>query len=317
MHASTRLVRTTLLVVAVLVAAAAQASAEYIEILTADRGFTAVWRPLEFVAAGSTVRCNVTLEGSFEAFANEKVSGTRIGAVTRAGLGECAGGSATVLTGTIPWDLRYDSFTGTLPEISTIRLQLVGAAFQINNGLATCLARTEASTPGFAIGATSREGGGLLTMATLRADETSSIPLTGGFACSLVRGSLAGTASTTVLEEAGAIQVRQVANAPTVTFTPGNVNILAGQQIAEQPFTIRNTTAAGGAAIRIRSIGLSDAVRFVVADTGTCTGRVLQPQANCQFRVNYNAAFNAERPRIALVRIHWERPALEAFIQAL
>jgi len=304
--------RLLLLVVVAVAAASAVASAGLIEILNAERGFRETWTALEFrnSVGGATVRCAVTLEGSFNLLAIEKVAGTNIGSITRASLGGCTGGTATVLTEGLPWELTYDSFTGTLPNIASIRERVLGAAIQVRNELATCLARSEARNPLYVIAATTREAGGLLETPTLRVEEGQSLPLTGAFGCELGTGRLAGSATTTVLNGTTRLTVRQVEQVPTVTLTPALVNILAGQTIAEQKFIIRNTTPVNGARIRIHSIGLSDAVRFRVEDVaGACTGRVLLAQANCQFEVNYNALYEAARPITSGVNIGWERAA--------
>jgi len=60
-----------------------------------------------------------------------KVRGTLIGSITRVDVAACTLGSFTALTETLPWHLRYEAFTAPegLPRISSVRLDIVGAAF--------------------------------------------------------------------------------------------------------------------------------------------------------------------------------------------
>jgi hypothetical protein len=117
-----------------------------------------------------------------------KSAGTLAGFVTAVTVNECRNGSATILAGTLPWHTTYVSFAGTLPNITSIRLQLNGAAFLIvdGSGLARCLYR------GNAQGTT----GGGTTVNELRADPTINIPLSvrlaGSFFCP-ANGNFEGT----------------------------------------------------------------------------------------------------------------------------
>lgn len=309
MRACSRSITLLLLaIVAAVTVMTAGASARVLEILNGGRGFREVWRELEFISStgGTTVRCAATLEGEFDTLAVAKTAGTNIGYVTRASLGACTGGSATVLTGTLPWELNYEAFTGTLPNIASIRQALLRAAFQVRNEIATCLARSEASHPLYVISSTTREARGLLEMPSLRMEEGQSLPLGGGFLCEFATGRIAGTSTQTVLGETAKLTLRLIEAVPTATFTPATVNILVGQTMAERAYLITNTSPVGGANIRINAIGLSDATRFRVNDTGTCTNRVIAPQGTCQFDVNYvgGMMFEAERPKATTVTAH-------------
>jgi hypothetical protein len=71
-----------------------------------------------------------------------KVNGTLFGMVTSVSVRNCRGGQVRVLAETLPWHMSYVSFSGTLPNISTIRLQLNGVAYLISEGfLFNCLYR--------------------------------------------------------------------------------------------------------------------------------------------------------------------------------
>lgn len=176
------------------------ASANRLEVTNAERGFRLAWNELHFAAGGNTVTCRVTLEGSFTRRTTVKRDNEVIGKVTRAALTTpCTGGSATVLTATLPWEVQYDSFTGTLPNIESVILDLNRASFQIQiQGIEPCLAVTETNEPGRGIGAVNASG----ELTTLRADPNARIGTRGGFLCSFAgKGSFEGTANATVLGE--------------------------------------------------------------------------------------------------------------------
>jgi hypothetical protein len=89
------------------------------------------WRRLELAGSDGTVfsRCPVTLESSFHAATIAKVRKSLIGYATTARFGTCESGRVTVLTETLPWHLTYESFSGPLPNITRIRILLVGMSF--------------------------------------------------------------------------------------------------------------------------------------------------------------------------------------------
>jgi hypothetical protein len=150
-----------------------------------NQRWQAIWPLLSFETGAATVSCPVTLEGSFPSAILSKVSGQLIGYVTSAKVNGVRSacnetGSATVLNATLPWHIRYDRFIGALPSITEIRIQLIGARFQVNAGGVVCLAGTTAAAPGFGYVvrdvATGRAN-------TLRADPSGRIPLGGEFLC--------------------------------------------------------------------------------------------------------------------------------------
>jgi hypothetical protein len=147
---------------------------------------------LEFIGGGFfTIRCPVTLEGRAHSRTISKVSGQLVGYITSAFVrsSSCTGGSATIFGSSLPWHVRYDSFAGALPNITSGRSQIVGARFRIEaGGFGTCEATTSASSPGFAIG--DREAGGVVTGG--RAGGT--VPLTGCFAST---GTFSGSGTAT------------------------------------------------------------------------------------------------------------------------
>jgi len=101
------------------------------------------WTSLQLRSSGLVAAdCALTLEGSFHYGTLGKVAHSLIGHVTRARLGTCRTGSATVLTGSLPWHITYEGFEGTLPNITGIRVALLGAQFRIHEPIlgTECLA---------------------------------------------------------------------------------------------------------------------------------------------------------------------------------
>jgi len=90
-----------------------------------------IWTNLQIKSSGLVaVDCEVTLEGSFHYTTIAKIAHTLIGHITRARVGTCRTGSATVLTGRLPWHVTYEGFEGALPDITGVRLLLLGAQFR-------------------------------------------------------------------------------------------------------------------------------------------------------------------------------------------
>ena len=109
---------------------------------------SAMWRSVEFGGAFGTIRCQVTLDGTLHSRTMVKTLGTLMGYITRAILGPCSSGSATILTETLPWHVRYSGFSGALPEITSLIVHVIGASFRIREiGGITCLARSSAEKP--------------------------------------------------------------------------------------------------------------------------------------------------------------------------
>jgi hypothetical protein len=196
MHSRTTLLLTALTATAILALAITSASARRFQL--SEQNWLAAWTPnspLNFRAAGTTTRCPVTLDGSFHSRTLSKVCGQLIGYINQAIVANanCTGGHATALTETLPWHIQYRSFSGELPNIELIRIQLVGARFQVfPNGLSACLAGTTQTNP--AVGNILRETEGAATRLVALPEFV--IPLQGGFSCSLAgNGAFEGTAS--------------------------------------------------------------------------------------------------------------------------
>jgi len=142
-----------------------------------------IFRNLEFHLPGATTRCALTVEGSLHARTLAKVAGSLIGYITRVDLGACEAGTATVLTTTLPWHVRYSGFEGLLPNITSIITHVIGASWRVREaeGIA-CLARSSTTEP--VIGNYHRETAGrVLTAAEIRGT------IRTGFECLGIAGS--------------------------------------------------------------------------------------------------------------------------------
>ena len=137
----------SLAAVALLGLAVAQASANQLSL--SSRTFRVTWSSLQMTPNGfEPVRCPVTLEGSLHSSTFGKIGGALLGYVTRAVSGTCTGGTVTFLTGTLPWHVRYGSFAGVLPAISSLTLQLVGLSVSGTEARAHLSIQSRGNEPG-------------------------------------------------------------------------------------------------------------------------------------------------------------------------
>jgi hypothetical protein len=177
-----RITRALAALTAGLVLALAVGSAAANTLSYSEQRFRIVWTSLTFSEAGGglPIRCPVTLVGSFHEHTVAKAEGTLVAAITGATLGVCQEGNATILEESLPWHVLYESYTGLLPNITSVRHYLIGAAFQIEPGLGiVCLARTSEEFP--AGGDATRESEGAITSLTTISELA--IPVTGSPQC--------------------------------------------------------------------------------------------------------------------------------------
>jgi hypothetical protein len=138
------------------------------------------WNRVEISGAfGSGVTCpGITLEGSLHSRTIAKVRESLIGYVTNAaGSGICTGGvisRASVLTAGLPWHVRYTSFSGALPTISSIALRIIGFEYQITEAAfgINCLVRSNESEAEDIVMTWSRASEGRIGGATLNNNVT-------------------------------------------------------------------------------------------------------------------------------------------------
>ena len=160
---------------------------------TSANTVNAVWTRLIFSGGIGNVECEVIVNGTFHERTISKIRGSLTGLITAANISRCARGGGSVLRETLPWHVRYDSFQGTLPNISLIRALVVGLAFRIREptfGI-ECLSRATAEEPG----AITFNLDGSRQVATANASGT--------IRCTSFNGTLSGTSST-IGEAAGA-----------------------------------------------------------------------------------------------------------------
>jgi hypothetical protein len=189
--------------------AVGSASATHLEIPNSANGFKITWNPLTMRAGTSTIKCPVTLEGSFAASTYVKRTGLRVGAVTGASVNNagCTEGHATLLTARLPWAITYQSFSGTLPTITGITLNLIEMEFQLEVGGISCLMRTGTERP--FRGIANVTGGAEIR--TFEADPTARFETSGGFFCSFSGElSFSGTGTATSRTTTEAIRIRLI-----------------------------------------------------------------------------------------------------------
>jgi hypothetical protein len=146
---------------------------------TSSTTLRSAFRTVTFNGAFGSIRCPVTLEGSLHSRTITKLRGSLIGYITRADLGACETGRATILRETLPWHARYESFSGTLPNITRITIHVIGSSFRIQEPFAGCLARSTVESP--AIGVFEREAGGALTGSEIQGSIPTTCGITGSF----------------------------------------------------------------------------------------------------------------------------------------
>jgi len=105
------------------------------------------WRRVNFRGGFGTVECEVTLAGSFHSRTFTKTV-QLIGYFTEAGVINCPRGGMTVNRASLPWHREYKSFTGTLPNITSIEETSTGEEWTIREPTfgVTCTIRREQSS---------------------------------------------------------------------------------------------------------------------------------------------------------------------------
>jgi hypothetical protein len=210
-----RAVWATLLAATVLAVAVSAAGATRLEI--SNQAIRSVWREFELIVAGRHIACPVTMEGSFHSRILSKVNGQLVGYITAA---QAEGPActpeghlyvlngrerllATVTNNTVPWHVQYDSFTGTLPNITGIKLRLVNVSLlvQIFAGEAGCLYSSTGVRP--LIGTINLSVGRVISLTF-----NGPIPLKEGLFCP--EGTISGTGDVTLLGTTTAVTVRLV-----------------------------------------------------------------------------------------------------------
>ena len=176
MRMSVKLTLTALAAALMLASAIGTASAGRLS--TSNQNFRITWTSLEFVST-VTIRCPVTLEGSFHYRSIIKRERSLIGLVTRAIVNQagCVNGTGSAFNGTeryngivpastLPWHVTYESFAGVLPNISSIRLLLARTRFGIETGFfaGECAVQVGSATDNISADAAREPGGNITTL---------------------------------------------------------------------------------------------------------------------------------------------------------
>ncbi|HEX7289660.1 MAG TPA: hypothetical protein VF250_00920 [Conexibacter sp.] len=145
---------------------------------TSNQQIRSQFREVRFAGLFGTAVCQITMEGSFHARTTAKVVNALVGYIYRSVLGPCSTGTATVLSETLPWHVRYRGFMGTLPNITKIEANAIGASFNVRTPEGfTCLSRTTPEQP--VIGSFNRD---VVTKAITTSVIAGTIETTCGFA---------------------------------------------------------------------------------------------------------------------------------------
>lgn len=169
---TTRCRLTALGATALLATAVSTASAGRLSL--SSQTIRAVWSSIELRNEVSTLKCRLTIEGSFHARTIGKAAGSLVGLITRARAIQesCTNGTVAPINGTeryngttppntLPWHLTYESFQGTLPNISAVRLLLSRLRFGITiSGL--CIGQYGTAEDNVTLSG-NREAGGTVT----------------------------------------------------------------------------------------------------------------------------------------------------------
>ncbi len=148
----------------------------------------ATWSEMTFSGGFGAGRCALTLEGAFHSLTIVKTRSSLVGTVTAATVSGCTF-SGTLLREGLPWHVQYEAFTGTLPNIGSVALKIIGFEFRIREpafGI-TCLFRSTEATP--LTDTLSREASGVIRSTTL------SGTLASGAECAGLRVTFGGTSS--------------------------------------------------------------------------------------------------------------------------
>lgn len=301
MRTRSKLLRVTLAALAtaaMLTIAVGTADATRLEFPNWERGFRIVWNPLTLSAGSTIIRCPVTLEGTFTTRSIVKIPGQRVAAVTAAASNGCPGVNFTLLTTSLPWSMTYNSFTGTLPRIETVKLNLIGMAFQLETSGISCLATTRTERPFRGI-ATVNSG----EIRTFTAEEGSSIETSGGFFCGFSGpASFSGTGTASVRGGTEAIQIR-LGIAPQLSPSPVSFGTVEPSSTTERTVTI----GAGTAGLTVNSISMTTGTSYSISDPNSCRGARLAANGTCAFIVTFRAP--AELARTASDTINVETSA--------
>lgn len=285
------LIFTSLLIVLILSIAIERAPANRLELNS--QTFRATWTSLRLAnnINANTMACPVTLEGSLHSATIAKTVGALIGYLTKASLSNsgCTGGSATIAQESLPWHIRYRGFAGTLPDITSITLGLVGARFIIREtGGLQCNGTTSATNP--AVGSVTMTG---RVAEALVPDSNDRIPLEGGLCGLGGQGTFTGTSQTlTQLGSTARIEVALIGGVPgSLEPSPVAFGTLEPSQLSVRTVTI----TARSEGFTVNRISVERGNYFAITDPNNCVGARLGERARCSFKTVFVAPAEAGR----------------------
>jgi hypothetical protein len=187
MRTSVKLILTALAASLLLSAMVSTASARNLSV--SNQNIRATWTLLEFaVSREVSVRCQVTLEGSFHTRTIAKVADALIGAITRAivkqeacreGTGSAFNGveryNGTTTPNTLPWHITYRSFRGTLPNIESIRIALSRFRFGIRDSFGLCTGQYGNESDAVQADAAREAGGGISSLTPVEGSNSATL----------------------------------------------------------------------------------------------------------------------------------------------
>jgi len=197
--------RLTVLVAALAVACAVGSSSAR-EFSISHRGIRATWASLEFRAEFGTIRCPVTIEGSFHANGFGKTVGNLIGAVFGANVQQeaCVGGRVSAFNGTEPYNggtapqtlpghYTFFAYSGTLPNVTAVYLELSRNRWGVRDSGGFCTGQYGTAEDRLRLGFNREAGGRITSVETVAASNRLTLfRRDGGFLCP-PRGEVLGT----------------------------------------------------------------------------------------------------------------------------
>lgn len=191
---------------AALLLASAVGSASARNLSTSNQNIRVTFTSIELGTESVIIRCPVTLEGSFHARTIAKVAGSLVGAVTRHQTKQesCTGGIAAGFNGTeryngttpsstLPWHLSYESFAGTLPNITSAQFLYSRFRFGIRDTSSFCTGQYGTAEDNIVVSATREAGGGITAVAPVEGRNVATLfRRDAGFTCPAI-GRLIGS----------------------------------------------------------------------------------------------------------------------------
>lgn len=190
-----KLIRTALAAGAAVALLACTASAARLS--TSEQGFEVEWQnffpqtELLIAAGGNSIVCEITFLGTLNRTIAKTV-GVAMGRFTHATMGRCSEGTMIALEATMPWEILYREFSGTLPSYTSIGVSIPRFSLRFRNraGTLECLISVSAMNPVIARFTTGFGG----TIDQFRMEERTRIPLSGSAGCALLTGVYQGAA---------------------------------------------------------------------------------------------------------------------------